>query len=598
MSLLHSYCPIFIILLGLCSTNIALSDIPDNKRVSFGGSFAPLYTTHIADMLPPKPMSICCQRFTKGNGLGLDLSVFAQYFMNHQQSLQGSFGYRDISATMTSDQRIIVNQKLDSGFVTSTLTTDLSLIYLQLLHSYAPIHRMELSLGFTLGINASKNYSFKEELLSDSLTFDNSTRFRNVSFGALAGINPRYFGGIIGLSYSIPFFSKHFFVKPTIQYTYGLRPLQFGTNWYAHSLLFGLHWEYKPFGEIDRPVVFENPPIIDVQIEKPRIEIKSKTNTAKNIYQYLYEYPVLDDITDNILNDCHAQNVITDDCSEDHGSCLYRSIFDTLSRRSRENPEEMISLGYSSKTKIDSVLIQSCLQAHLFDVTKIEYVATFSYPITAEVEYSILNHKLTTPFVVIKQDTVYSQASLSFICIGNTKDSIQWGIYDSDIDSVIIKGKSHTNQEITVNNLPMAFKRGKIRCIIIHDGKRELIETEVTINDSISIFQDSLPVETGVLFAFDSDSLSKKYENQLLQFRAKLRESDSLIIEAFTDLTGDFFYNSDLAARRANRVSTLFSGFHGEIILSPLKKRNAGLLEHQRAYNRIVTITRKNAIKR
>lgn len=271
---------------------------------------------------------------------------------------------------------------------------------------------------------------------------------------------------------------------------------------------------------------------------------------------------------------------------------------DTLSRRSRENPEEMISLGYSSKTKNDSVRIQSCLQAHLFDVTKIEYVPKFSYPITAEVEYSILNHKLTTPFVVIKQDTVFSQASLSFICIGNTKDSIQWGIYDSDIDSVIIKGKSLTNQEITVNTLPMAFKRGKIRCIIIHDGKRELIETEVTIDDSISMFQDSLPVETGVLFAFDSDSLSKKYENQLLQFRSKLRDSDSLIIEAFTDLSGDFSYNSDLAARRANRVSTLFTGFHGEIILSPLKKRNAGLLEHQRAYNRIVTITRKIAIKR
>jgi hypothetical protein len=598
MSQFKSYYAICIAILVICSPRIILSDISDNKRLSFGGSISPIYSMHVADMLPPKPMSICCQKFTKGDGLGWDFSFFAHYIINNQQSLQGSIGYRDISATMLSNQRLIVNQRLDTGFVRSTLTTDLSLLYLELVHNFSPIRRMELSIGFNLGINASKNYSFNEELISDSLTFDNSTRLRNVSFGALTGINPRYFGGVIGLAYSIPFFSTNLFVKPTLQYTYGFRPLQYGTNWYAHTMLFGLNWEYKPFGEIERPVNIENIPSPNIPNEQSIITVLSKKKKVTSIYQYLYEYPVLHDITVNIIRDCHSQYLVSDNCSEDNGSCLYESILDTLSRRSRENPQELISIGYISKSKIDSVMIQLCLQAHSIDISKIEYVSYSSYPFTSNVGYTILNNKLTTPFLVKKQDTVISKASLSFMCIGNTKDSILWGIYDSEIDSVIIKGKALANHEITVSALPLGFKKGNIRCIIKHDGKSDLIQHNVYIDDSSSTIQDTLPVETGVLFAFDSDSLIEKYENQLLKFRSKLNRSDSLIIEAFTDLSGDFDYNRDLAARRANRVFALFTGIHTEIILSPLKKRNAGLMEHQRAYNRIVTITRKNAIKR
>lgn len=598
MRILNTYRLLCISILWVISSSIVISDIPDTKRISYGFSVLPITSLHVADMLPPKPMSICCQKFTEGKGLGLDISVFSTYVMNHEQSLQASFGYRDISATLTANQRILVNQRADSAFVTSTLSTDLSLIYMQLIHNYSPIHRMELSLGFNVGINASKNYSFREELQSDSITFDNGTRFRNVSFGALAGINPRYFGGVIGLSYSIPLFSKRFFIKPSLQYTYGLRPIQFGTNWYAHTVLFGLQWEYKPFGEVERPVIEELPPLIETQHEKPRIEVLSVKNKIHHIQRYVYEYPVLDEITLHIIENCHSNYLSMDDCSDDHGSCLYGSILDTLSKRSHESSDETIRIGYSTKVMNDLNRFTACLKTHLFEISNVQYEPLASDPVSAEVGYVILNEKLTYPFTVIKHDTISTYASVSFTCLRNSNDSIIWGVYDSELDSVIIKGKSISNEEVMIRQLPLTFKKGKVRCIVFHEGKKELIESELTMKDSTVIQMNTVPVETGVLFAFDSDSLSTKYEKQLMRFRGTLKDSDSLIIEAFTDLSGDLEYNKDLAARRANRIAVIFQDNPTEIILSPLKKRNAGLKEYQKAYNRIVTITRKNAIKR
>ncbi|MGA1249819.1 MAG: OmpA family protein, partial [Candidatus Kapaibacteriota bacterium] len=167
------------------------------------------------------------------------------------------------------------------------------------------------------------------------------------------------------------------------------------------------------------------------------------------------------------------------------------------------------------------------------------------------------------------------------------------GVYDSDSELLIKKGLGKMNDTIQVHDLPQSFKRGKIRCVYERKGKRILIQTDITIRDSTIIQFDSIPIEIGVLYAFDSDSLTKRDVEYLKKCRERLNEKDSLMIEAFTDLSGDYEYNKNLAQRRAQGIVQYFSGIPCTIILSPLKKRNSGLAEYQKAYNRIVTITRK-----
>jgi outer membrane protein OmpA-like peptidoglycan-associated protein len=99
--------------------------------------------------------------------------------------------------------------------------------------------------------------------------------------------------------------------------------------------------------------------------------------------------------------------------------------------------------------------------------------------------------------------------------------------------------------------------------------------------------------ETAALFDFNSDKLRNIDIESLKHFKNSLKKEDTIIIEAFTDLSGDIALNTDLAKRRAESVSYIFSESPKEIILSPLKPRNTGKKEYQKSYNRIVTIKRK-----
>ena len=588
-SLLKYSCLVF---LWLFLEVYAQADIPDRKRTSYGLSIMPVLNYHTSSMNPPKPMSICCPEFREGYGIGLDMSIFGKYIINYDHALQANFGYRDLTATMYAYQNTVLNSQLDTGDIKSTLTSELSMIYFQLIDIYTLFPRFELSFGLTLGINSSKNYSYREDILQDTLQFDNGTISRNNSVGALAGINPRYFGAMFGISYSFPFFSKTVYIKPTLQATYGLRPLQFGTNWYGNSLAFGLTWEYKPYGEIVKPLEIEKPIEIQNIIDSAMITIVNKPISVYNVNMMLYEYPVLDEIHSSIIEECDSKPMIND-IHEDHGSMLYANILDTLSRRLLDYPNERLRLQKNQNNPNDSIALRKCLQSHLIPDDRIEVLSKTENNTSTVPYYKILSEKLLRPFRVHKADTVFSHATFAFSCNGTTNDSLQWGVYDSDSEQLIKKGFGIMNDTIYVQDLPMSFKRGKIRCIYDIKGKRTLIQSDITIQDSTNIQFDSIPLEIGILYAFDSDSLTNRDIVYLNQCRERFNENDSLIIEAFTDLSGDYEYNKNLAQRRAQTIVQYFSGIPSTIILSPLKKRNSGLAEYQKAYNRIVTITRK-----
>ena len=77
--------------------------IKDVQRLSYGLSILPSISLHRADMLPPKPMSICCPIFSEGRGLGYDASIFTKYVLDYDHSISASFGYRDIGAKFLTE---------------------------------------------------------------------------------------------------------------------------------------------------------------------------------------------------------------------------------------------------------------------------------------------------------------------------------------------------------------------------------------------------------------------------------------------------------------------------------------------------------------
>ena len=589
----------YIILLLFFSGYIQASEntIKDIQRVSYGLSILPSLSFHRAKMLPPKPMSICCPEFTKGDGLGYDISFFATYVIDYNHLIGATFGYRDIGGTLSTDTYGIVNSKNEQGLIRSRLEVELSLINFQFLYSFTPFQRFDITLGMMAGINASKNYTYRENIVDGPLLFDNGAQQRNTSIGALAGINPRYFGIVLGTSYKIPVIKDEFFLKPLLQYTYALRPTQFGTNWYVDALTFGLGIELHPFGEIQKPknIKSDNEDLI-ITIQSPityAININQVQTGKIHINQKVYFMPVLHDLYTDILNPNEMYSNSFLNCIDDHGSCNYPWIIDTISQRMQLYPEKQLEIelndGYDSE--IFSKHIKGVSSSRNIDSSR--FIFTFIKEQTNQKIGKIINDDLIAPYEMLSNDTSYEYPNIQFEVQSESEHTFDWGLYDIDAKHIIKKGKATCNKPILIDSIPDNFVRGSLRAIIFEQAEKKLIQSEILIDRPKLVVSDPIQIETAALFDFNSDKLRNIDIVSLKQFLKSLKKEDSIIIEAFTDLSGDIALNTDLAKRRAESVSVLCTETPKEIILSPLKPRNTGKKEFQKAYNRIVTIKRK-----
>ena len=589
----------YIILLLFFSGYIQASEntIKDIQRVSYGLSILPSLSFHRAKMLPPKPMSICCPEFTKGDGLGYDISFFATYVIDYNHLIGATFGYRDIGGTLSTDTYGIVNSKNEQGLIRSRLEVELSLINFQFLYSFTPFQRFDITLGMMAGINASKNYTYRENIVDGPLLFDNGAQQRNTSIGALAGINPRYFGIVLGTSYKIPVIKDEFFLKPLLQYTYALRPTQFGTNWYVDALTFGLGIELHPFGEIQKPknIMSDNEDLI-ITIQSPityAININQVQTGKIHINQKVYFMPVLHDLYTDILNPNEMYSNSFLNCIDDHGSCNYPWIIDTISQRMQLYPEKQLEIelndGYDSE--IFSKHIKGVSSSRNIDSSR--FIFTFIKEQTNQKIGKIINDDLIAPYEMLSNDTSYEYPNIQFEVQSESEHTFDWGLYDIDAKHIIKKGKATCNKPILIDSIPDNFVRGSLRAIIFEQAEKKLIQSEILIDRPKLVVSDPIQIETAALFDFNSDKLRNIDIVSLKQFLKSLKKEDSIIIEAFTDLSGDIALNTDLAKRRAESVSVLCTEIPKEIILSPLKPRNTGKKEFQKAYNRIVTIKRK-----
>ena len=589
----------YIILLLFFSGYIQASEntIKDIQRVSYGLSILPSLSFHRAKMLPPKPMSICCPEFTKGEGLGYDISFFATYVIDYNHLIGATFGYRDIGGTLSTDTYGIVNSKNEQGLIRSRLEVELSLINFQFLYSFTPFQRFDITLGMMAGINASKNYTYRENIVDGPLLFDNGAQQRNTSIGALAGINPRYFGIVLGTSYKIPVIKDEFFLKPLLQYTYALRPTQFGTNWYVDALTFGLGIELHPFGEIQKPknIMSDNEDLI-ITIQSPityAININQVQTGKIHINQKVYFMPVLHDLYTDILNPNEMYSNSFLNCIDDHGSCNYPWIIDTISQRMQLYPEKQLEIelndGYDSE--LFSKHIKGVSSYRNIDSSR--FIFTYIKEQTNQKIGKIINDDLIAPYEMLSNDTSYEYPNIQFEVQSESEHTFDWGLYDIDAKHIIKKGKATCNKPILIDSIPNNFVRGSLRAIIFEQAEKKLIQSEILIDRPKLVVSDPIQIETAALFDFNSDKLRNIDIVSLKQFLKSLKKEDSIIIEAFTDLSGDIALNTDLAKRRAESVSVLCTETPKEIILSPLKPRNTGKKEFQKAYNRIVTIKRK-----
>ena len=589
----------YIILLFFLSGYIYASEhtIKDIQRVSYGVSVLPSLSLHRAEMLPPKPMSICCPEFTKGEGLGYDLSFFARYVIDYNHSIGSTFGYRDIGATLSTDTYGIINSKNEQGLVRSRLEAELSLINFQFLYCFTPFQRFDITLGMMVGINASKNYTYRENIVDGPLLFDNGTQQRNTSIGALAGINPRYLGIVLGTSYKFPIFKDEIFIKPLIQYTHALRPAQFGTNWYADALTFGLGIELHPFGEIQKPknVKSDNEELIPT-VQSPisySIKIGQVQSGKFYIDKKVYIMPVLHDLYLDILNPNEIYSSTLLNCIDDHGSCNYPWIIDTISRRMQQYPDKQLHIELNAGIdfellikKFKGVSSESNIDTSRFNFSYVQEQQTQKIG-------KITNDDLLSPYEMLSSDTSYEYPTIQFEVQSNSEHTFDWGLYDLEMKQIIKKGKARCNETILIDSIPGNFIRGTLRALIFEQENKKLIQSDIMMDRPDLVVSDPIQYETAALFDFNSDKLRNIDVKSLNYFMKGLKKEDTIIIEAFTDLSGDIALNTDLAKRRAESVSYIFTESPKEIILSPLKPRNTGKKEYQKAYNRIVTIKRK-----
>ncbi len=567
--------------------------IKDVQRLSYGLSILPSISLHRADMLPPKPMSICCPIFSEGRGLGYDASIFTKYVLDYNHSISASFGYRDIGAKLLTESYGKVNANNQEANVIATLETELSVINVQFQYHWMPFYRFELISGLIMGVNASKNYSYQENITSGDIRFDNGMQQRNTSIGALTGVNPRYFGLIFGASYRIPI-NDAVFIKPIAQYTHAFRPIQFGVNWYADAITVGLGLEFFPFGEIQKPKEVNNSSEVIVQekiaLKQDAITILERETGRIAINQRVYFQPIPDILYTDAFDGEGSVMVDIKECLDDNGSCLYTTLLDTIALRMKNNSNSEFRVQMPIQNMNDAKKFMTIAAAKGIDTSKVH--VEFGQDVI-QASNLILSKDLIKPFEIITLDSSITYPALRFVLNSEKNQEFEWGIYDYTSESVIMKGKGNANEIIEIDNIPIECTRGILRCLLNKQGNKSIIQSEIQLEGPKRELIEPKPFEVAALFALNSDSLRQMDIESIRNFKSMIQIEDTIIIEAFTDLSGDKTLNIDLARRRADAVAKYFPQYSKEIILSPLKARNAGKKDYQRAYNRIVTIKRK-----
>ena len=583
-----------------------------NNYVHYGLNISPVLNLHEVNTFGIPPITFCCDKFSNGQGIGLNTSLFGKYRVNKQFGLSSEFGLRTLSAEFISIHDIYLQNNPIK--LQQYLHTNISTIFLNTTIQYFISNRFIVSTGLVVGITADKNYEYYEEIISpNNIYFDNGTRKRNQSNGGIAGINPRYFGISSGLQIRIPINNtKTLFISPFTNFWYGLRPTIFGLDWYINSLNIGFTLDHFPNGEIEfeemrnldtdgkyaQPITLRKEPNITIQlIDTQKTTVRTTVINYPIINKIFYskDYQLL--LIDSLDVYQYDKSLYSD---------YYRYALDTLWDRVRLSNEKITIVAYQHSTKkiyqIDSLLLKA--RHHLLQKgiqsnnIKTEIRAALPYPSNnnynegfeennrIEIETSLAN--LTTCRNISKYDSI--KPAIIKIQHDFPLETIEeWGIFDSS-NTLIIKGNnSNIDSLISINAKVLGNDSLRLKVIITDSllGKRlhsyifAYHAKKDTILDSLIYY---------ALFPYGKSELAMVDSINLRNFIDDIPQSMMIELFSYSDQLGDRAINESLAQKREEAVVRFLGDRYYKSFQYPGYKYTPGKQPEERFYNRIVKI--------
>lgn len=236
-----------------------LAQTSDTGRTSlrlFGGAFAGL-NMHSGDFATLPGVPNCCVTFSSGTGFGLTINAgmetqLSVSVFDRPLYLGVAASYQMLSGTFTESEfvgNIINGSTVTQGLVEHELDASYGVVGVEPYITIPILPSIPLSahIGVMAGIPLGASYAQKQALTSPSdpgYTFENGSRERNLSEGALPDASGLYAGIVLGLSYEIDC-GEGLTISPEIRYQIGLTNLVSSLPWTISTIRGGATVQYR-----------------------------------------------------------------------------------------------------------------------------------------------------------------------------------------------------------------------------------------------------------------------------------------------------------------------------------------------------------------
>ncbi|MBP6509012.1 MAG: hypothetical protein KA339_00540 [Candidatus Kapabacteria bacterium] len=244
------------LVIGSGTTAAQTADTGRTSLRLFGGAFAGM-NMHSGDFSALPGVPNCCVSFSSGSGFGLTINAgietqLSAGLFDRPMYVGIAASYQMLSGTFTESEfvgNIINGSTVTQGLVEHELDASYGVIGIEPYVSLPILPSIPLSahIGVLAGIPLGASYAQKQALTSPSdpgYTFENGSRERNISEGALPDASGLYAGIVLGLSYEINL-GDGLTVSPEIRYQLGLTNVVSSVPWTISTFRGGATVQYR-----------------------------------------------------------------------------------------------------------------------------------------------------------------------------------------------------------------------------------------------------------------------------------------------------------------------------------------------------------------
>ncbi len=213
----------------------------------------------------------CCGHFTKGKGLGFDISttgVFRSIYSTNLfnlnyfttaavRNLSGKFEYEEYFADVIYNEKVykaISRHTLETEIFTFSFTQGLDL------DNLFKLKPLSFRFGTSLNIPFKHNFHQKEELIApEQAYFENKQKTRNVFEGEINNFRNPLFGLFFNIGLKI-FLVGNSYIKPNLYFDVPLSTLAKNVNLNTFHLSLGISVGYNIPGTMPKPTIEPPPP--------------------------------------------------------------------------------------------------------------------------------------------------------------------------------------------------------------------------------------------------------------------------------------------------------------------------------------------------